>query len=164
MTAITPPSAPFSSAGNLLGYVKYENDAEEWRPNHPFSATLRIHDIKRSVSSARFIWRDEHDGTLYPMLLPDMIDILTSGTISLGVTKGWWIVGQRGKNYGLRRAFDSEVAAQPTPEEIGGDMACSMPRPHVPHDLTHEARTYHCDGVRVFMTRRPAPGQGEQTA
>jgi hypothetical protein len=163
VTAITPPSAPFSSVGNLLGYVRYENDAEEWRPNHPFSAVLRIHEIRRGVSSARFIWRDELDGTLYPMLLPDMTDLLTGGTISLGVAKGWWLVGQRGKNYGIRRAYEAEVVAMPTPEERDGDMACSMPRPHMPHDLTHDARTYHCDGVRVFLTRRPLPAEGGQT-
>lgn len=157
MTAITPPAVPFSASGNLLGFVRYENDADEWRPNHPFNATLRIHDVKRSVSSCRVIWRDEATGTLYPMLLPEIEDLLTTGTTSLGVTRGSWIVGQRGRNYGIRRASSAEVVAAPTPEEREGDMACSMPRPHSPHDLTHDARTYHCDGVRVFMTRRPVP-------
>jgi hypothetical protein len=163
MTAITPASTPFSASGNALGFVRYVDDAEEWRPNHPFAATLRIHDVKRSVSSCRIIWRDETTGTLYPMLLPELEDLLTAGTISLGVAKGWWIIRQRGRNYGICRAYEAEIVAMPTLEERDGDMTCSMPRPHMPHDLTHDARTYHCDGVRVFLIRRPAPVQGEPT-
>ncbi|MGW1436919.1 hypothetical protein ACWD7M_16915 [Streptomyces griseus] len=155
MTAITPPSVPFSSSGNMLGFVRFEVDAAEWRPNEVFSATLRLHEVKRSVSSARFVWKDEVDGTQYPMLLPDILDIVTGGTISLGVTKGWWIVCQRGRNYGLRRASETETVAEPFTELSGDDMACSMPRPHTPHDITHSARTYHCDGVRVFLRHRP---------
>ncbi|MGA5598461.1 hypothetical protein ACPCSE_29925 [Streptomyces cellulosae] len=162
MSAITPPAVPFSASGNALGFVRYEADAAEWRPNNPFHATLRIHEIKRSVSSCRVIWRDENDGTLYPMLLPELEDLLTAGTVSLGVTKGWWIIRQRGRQYGVSPARETEVAAQPTPEELSGDMTCSMPRPHMPHDLTHDARTYHCDGVRVSMTRHPQP-EGAQT-
>ncbi|MEV7675174.1 hypothetical protein [Streptomyces sp. NPDC088752] len=155
MTAITPPSVPFSASGNLLGYVRYEDDAAEWRDNVTFHATLRIHEIKRSISSCRVIWRDENEGTLYPMLLPELGDLLTAGTTSLGVTKGWWIVGQRGKNYGIRRASEVEVVTLPFIEQAADDMACSMPRPHSPHDITHASRSYHCDGVRVTMRHRP---------
>ncbi|MFD8650692.1 hypothetical protein [Streptomyces mirabilis] len=164
MTAITPPNVPFSASGNLLGYVRYEDDASEWRLNNPFAATLRLHDIKRSVSSARFIWRDEVTGTLYPMLLPDMIDLFTTATVSLGVTKGWWIVGQRGKNYGIRRASETEVVTEPFAEQTTEDMDCSMPRPHLPHDITHSSRAYHCDGVRVSLRHRAYPLTEDQTS
>ncbi|MCX4799683.1 hypothetical protein OG497_38150 [Streptomyces sp. NBC_01242] len=164
MTAITPPSVPFSASGNLLGYVCFEEDADEWRPNNTFSATLRLHDVKRSVSSARFIWRDEADGTLYPMLLPDILDIITAGTISLGVTKGWWIVGQRGRNYGLRRASEAETVVMPFSEQTSDDMACSMPRPHMPHGITHSARAYHCDGTRVSLRHREYDIKGGQSS
>ncbi|MFE4863262.1 hypothetical protein [Streptomyces sp. NPDC056670] len=154
MAAITPPEVPFSASGNLLGFVRYEDDAAEWRPNHTFAATLRVHDVKRSVSSCRVIWRDEATGTLYPMLLPELEDLLTAGTISLGVTKGWWLVGQRGRNYGLRRASEVDVVTEPFTDQTSDDMTCSMPRPHSPHDISHSARTYHCDGTRVLLRHR----------
>lgn len=74
----------------------------EWRPNEPFEATLKIVRLERGHSAARF-WFEDENGTEYPMFGQGLVEMLESGTMDHGVTKGIWIGVKRGANYGIER-------------------------------------------------------------
>jgi len=108
MTAATELQAPYDRYGNLIGYIG-NNPPFVWRANQPFLATLRLEEVKRRISSARAVWRDTETNLRYPMLLPAIEDLLMNGTITEGSATGWWLVEQRGKNFGIRRATEDEL-------------------------------------------------------
>jgi hypothetical protein len=131
MSAI-PAQAPFTALGNLQGYVDHQGP-HEWRANAPFRAALDLTEVKRGISSARFCWTDRETGITYPMLLADIADVLANCVLIRGTITGWWIVGQRGKNFGLRRATKDLLAAS---DHTGGNAedcpACSPTTPAYP--------------------------------
>jgi hypothetical protein len=108
MTAATELQAPYDRYGNLIGFPG-QNPPFVWRANIPFRATLRLLEVKRFVSSARATWRDTETGIRYPMLLPDLSELLVTGSISQGVTTAYWMVEQRGRNFGIRLATEEEL-------------------------------------------------------
>lgn len=108
MTAATELQAPYDRYGNLIGFPG-QNPPFVWRANIPFRATLRLLEVKRFVSSARATWRDTETGVRYPMLLPDLSELLVMGSICQGVSTNWWMVEQRGRNFGIRLATEDEL-------------------------------------------------------
>ncbi|MET8430082.1 hypothetical protein [Nocardia sp. NPDC004860] len=74
----------------------------EWRPNEPFTASLRIVGTERGRSAARYIAEDIETGCQYPMFMTEMLAIVQNHTIDHGVITGTWIGCKRGANYGIR--------------------------------------------------------------
>lgn len=122
---------PFTAAGSLMHFPKDRLDYSEaewgetsrtwtkmpavvtpdWRPNVPFTATLRLDSTRRGRSAAYFVWLDG-DGREFPMFLTDLADLIKSGNvIAGGVIAGLWMVAKRGQNYGVRLATDGEIPA-----------------------------------------------------
>ncbi|GAA4209550.1 hypothetical protein GCM10022252_76230 [Streptosporangium oxazolinicum] len=99
--------APYDARGNLQHYPGPSYSAQlgsvptDWRPNTPFTATLTFRGSQRGRSAAYFLWEDAN-GRTYPMFLADLGDLILSTTLDKGVITGEWIVGKRGKNYGLK--------------------------------------------------------------
>ncbi len=75
----------------------------EWRPNEPFEATVKITGMRRGRSAKYLMCQDSADEKIfYPMFVADLLDLMPKTVILGGVVKGWWRVGKRGSNYGLR--------------------------------------------------------------
>lgn len=109
MTATaTELQVPYDRYGNMIGYPG-QNPPFVWRANIPFRATLRLQEVRRFVSSARAFWRDTETDARYPMLLPDLSELLVKGTIRQGVATAWWMAEKRGKNFGIRLATEEEL-------------------------------------------------------
>lgn len=106
-------SADYSNAVRLeTGYgweVPPRMIGPDWRPNLPFTATMRLHETRRGRSAAYFVWHDQ-DGRSFPMFITDMADLVRAGTVVAGgVVAGLWMVAKRGTNYGIRLATDQET-------------------------------------------------------
>lgn len=85
----------------LLEYVGgWEKDVE-WLPNEPFTATLRINNLERGRSAARFWFVDERYGVHYPFFGQGLTEMLGKVTMVDGVVTGKWIAVKRGANYGI---------------------------------------------------------------
>lgn len=85
----------------LLEYVGgWEKDVE-WLANTPFTATLKIHNLERGRSAARFWFVDEATGTRYPFFGQGLVDMLSQVSLDHGVVTGTWIAVKRGANYGI---------------------------------------------------------------
>lgn len=108
MTATTDLQVPYDRYGNLIGFPG-NNPPFVWRTSRPFRATLRLEEVRRFVSSARTFWRDTETDARYPMLLPDLSDFLTTGSLTQGVSTNWWMAHKRGRNYGIRLATETEL-------------------------------------------------------
>lgn len=81
-----------------------------WRPNVPFTATLRLAESRRGRSAAYFIWHDEDDRE-FPMFISDMLLLVQSG-VSIkpgGMVSTRWMATKRGANYGIRHAAAEET-------------------------------------------------------
>lgn len=86
---------------SLLEYVGgWEKDVE-WLPNTPFWARLRIKNLERGRSAARFWFLDLDTGTQYPFFGQGLVDMLTKVRMIEGVVEGKWIAVKRGANYGI---------------------------------------------------------------
>lgn len=92
--------APYSKRGLMHYPQAWFGETIEWRPNEPFSATIRFTDYGRGRSAAYFNWQDEN-GQMYPMFISDLADLLTKRSVVDGEAVGLWIVRKRGQNYGL---------------------------------------------------------------
>jgi len=95
------------AAGSLLEYARYNPDSGfsdesvAWRPNEVFSGSLRLEDMERGRSAARFIWRSD-DGRTYPMFMSGLLDLVkTHGIQPGGLVHTRWTVAKRGSNFGL---------------------------------------------------------------
>lgn len=101
MATDTYPAHP---GGNMLDYV---NTARyiEWRPNEPFTATLRLVDMFRGRSSVKFHWVDD-TGRRWSMFPKEMLTLVANSTIINGAITGRWQVIKRGANYGITRLDD----------------------------------------------------------
>lgn len=85
----------------LLEYVGgWEKDIE-WRPNIPFTATLKLDSLERGRSAARFWFEDLDTGTQYPFFGQGLTEMLSKVTLVNGVVTGRWIAVKRGANYGI---------------------------------------------------------------
>lgn len=71
-----------------------------YHPNTPFTATLRLIELERGRSAARFWWEDEV-GTRYPMFGQGVVEMLQNVDLHRGVVSGTWIAVKRGANYGI---------------------------------------------------------------
>ncbi|WP_428957821.1 hypothetical protein [Streptomyces sp. cg35] len=111
--SVLPAQVPFTALGHLQGYVGPQG-CDDWRDNTPFHAALELTEVRRGVSSARFIWVDPATNITYPMLLADTADLISNSVLDRGTVTGWWVVGLRGKNYGLRRAPAELTPDNPT--------------------------------------------------
>lgn len=123
--------APYSNNGSLMHFpettwdyskaVRLEDGqgwkvppreiGPDWRPNDPFTATLRLVETRRGRFAAYFIWRSD-DGREFPMFISDMLLLVQSGvTIKPGgIVLTRRMVTKRGSNYGIRHAGVEEVA------------------------------------------------------
>ncbi|GAA4946275.1 hypothetical protein HD597_006788 [Nonomuraea thailandensis] len=102
--------APYDERGNLMHYPKRN---AEWRPNEPFTATLRITGWERGRSAARFFLADQDDHE-FPMFLKDLCTMLNATTVSRGTVTGRWHVVKRGENYGLSYLGPADDDQAPT--------------------------------------------------
>jgi hypothetical protein len=89
---------PFDKDGNQLSYPDWRHN--EWRDNYEFSTTLKIIDIERGRSAARFILEDE-EGHTYQMFMKDMMNLLQGQKL-----EGNWTFCKRGSNYGITPALE----------------------------------------------------------
>lgn len=84
----------------------------DWRPNEPFYLELKIAHMLRGRSAKYLVlkpFRPFEPERTYPMFVADLIDVAQrQGIASGGVMSGWWMVSQRGQNYGLRLAKEEE--------------------------------------------------------
>lgn len=72
-----------------------------WRPNDPFTATLRLDRLERGRSAARFWFIDESTNTEYPFFGQGLVEMLSRVDLTKGVVTGTWIAVKRGANYGI---------------------------------------------------------------
>ena len=122
--------APYSKDGSLMHFPESTWDyseavrAEEghgwkvpprevgpdWRPNDPFTGTLRLAETRRGRSAAYFIWHSD-DGREFPMFISDMLLLVQSGVTIRpgGMVSTRWMVTKRGANYGIRHAAPGKV-------------------------------------------------------
>ena len=82
----------------LMEYAEY--GTIDWRPNEPFTATLRLDRLERGRSAARF-WFIDEEGTEYPFFGQGLVEMLSRVMLDHGVVTGTWIAVKRGANYGL---------------------------------------------------------------
>jgi hypothetical protein len=84
----------------LLEWASDHDKKVEWRPNEPFTDTLRLDRLERGRSAARF-WFVGTDGTEYPFFGQGLTDMLSRVALDHGVVTGTWIAVKRGANYGI---------------------------------------------------------------
>lgn len=97
--------APYDkTTGNLLSYALAEEEevGVDFRKNEPFEMTMKITDMERGMSAARFILTDEQ-GKTYPMFMSSMLKLLQTSIVINGSVLGMWIVVKRGSNYGIEK-------------------------------------------------------------
>lgn len=85
----------------LMEYVLYASRVDEWRPNVPFAATLRIDRLERGRSAARFWFENVDNGEQYPFFGQGLVEMLERVDMNHGVVSGTWIAVKRGANYGI---------------------------------------------------------------
>ena len=90
---------PFDEDGNLLDYVRYEGQADEWREKTWFEAELTYDGYSRGRSSVKFYFKDK-SGHRYGMFATDVALLLDEGVIWEGEIYGLWTFVKRGRNYG----------------------------------------------------------------
>ncbi|MGI5281694.1 hypothetical protein ACQEVF_59135 [Nonomuraea polychroma] len=114
--------APYDPNGNLQHYPAntYQYDPETktsanvpctWRPNEPFTATLKLTGMERGRSAAYFYLADA-DGHEFPLFMKDLHDMLVATDVTHGIVTGRWHVVKRGQNYGLRYLGPADDADQ----------------------------------------------------
>jgi len=109
-------SVPFTEEGTLLTYVyapgtegtpagaSYPRKPATWKENFTFKAALKLEDIVRGRSAARFLWSDK-DGHKYEMFMTDMAGLVKSGAvIESGRCEATWTFTKKGQNYGIKVA------------------------------------------------------------
>jgi hypothetical protein len=100
--------------GDLLSYPgsDYERDETtgkyrpvdpEWRDNYQFHARLKVVDVSRGRSAARFVLEDL-GGTKYEMFMIDILKLTERGIDPGGYVTGDWTFCKRGSNYGITPA------------------------------------------------------------
>lgn len=92
-----PAQAPYDVNGHLL---RQPVDGCEWWPNEPVRRALKLAGSQHGKSGAYTVWRDSW-GHTYPMSLPALIELLSTSTVSQGVSVGWWHVEKRWSSYGI---------------------------------------------------------------
>lgn len=104
--------APYDTRGHLMHYAydSYNYDTAtgvrtvtppDMRPNQPFTADLHINGM-HSGRSAKYVEWTDPDGHRFPMFITDLLDLMSSGTITDGNTGSrTWYVRKRGQNYGI---------------------------------------------------------------
>lgn len=84
-----------------MEYVNgWEKDIE-WVSNEPFETTLKIVELERGRSAARFWFEDIYSGTRYPFFGQGLVEMLSQTNMDHGVVSGTWIAVKRGANYGI---------------------------------------------------------------
>lgn len=108
MTRQILAQVPYNTVtGNMETFPTRQTD---WRPNDPFTASLRIVGTERGRSAARFVAEDTETGCRYPMFMTEMLAIIQTATIDRGVITGTWIGCKRGANYGIRLETQEQAA------------------------------------------------------
>lgn len=96
---------PFDGDGVLMHYATYRRHppytAAEWRRPEPFEARLTIEGVRSGMSAKYVMWTDSRGGR-WPMFIPELLELIRTGTITSGVVNGRWIPRKRGQNFGLR--------------------------------------------------------------
>lgn len=93
------PIVPFDKQGNMMDYADYR--LAEWKLVLPFQASMRVVDMERGRSAARFILQST-TGIRYPVFMTDMLDIMMKEEIKYGyIPRATWKAVKRGQNYGL---------------------------------------------------------------
>jgi hypothetical protein len=97
---------PFGKGtGEPVYYVEpwMERDGKVvWKPNTPFTDTLRFTGFGRGRSAAHALFKSTVKGTSYTVFLTDFSDILREKDIIKGEVSARWHFVKRGSNYGLR--------------------------------------------------------------
>lgn len=111
---------PFDGKGNMVSYPvirrEYREDSQGrlvchildpvLEPLEPFFATMRVVDLERGQSAARFTLQDIATEKRYPLFLIDMLHILT-GPVASSQNEfrvyALWTPVKRGQNYGITR-------------------------------------------------------------
>lgn len=98
---------PFDEHGNLQSYpqrmiINGRVVESFWRDNYEFDDKLRIANISRGQSSAKFILKSDTDGREYPMFMKDMLELIQTSKISNGIVIAKWTFVKRGQNYGIK--------------------------------------------------------------
>lgn len=73
----------------------------DWRPNEPFTATIRLHSLERGRSATRFWYVDETNKVMYPFFGDTVVETLKELDSFKGEITGTWIVVRKGSNYGI---------------------------------------------------------------
>jgi len=103
-----PAIGEYENYRSLLEYVGGWEKGVEWRDNKPFIATLKINNLERGRSAARFWFVDQDTGTHYPFFGQGLVDMLSKVSLRHGVVTGKWIAVKRGANYGIELYEDEE--------------------------------------------------------
>lgn len=86
---------------HMTAYPEGYRGGVDWRPNEPLRRDLKLINLERGRSSARFWWRDS-DGVEYPMFGQGLTEMLQAVKLDSGWVRGeTWIAVKRGANYGI---------------------------------------------------------------
>lgn len=105
MSKVLDYKVPFDGDGVLMHYATYRPyppyTAAEWRDPEVFEAELTLENVRSGMSAKYVMWTDAR-GCRWPMFIPELLELIKTGTVVRGVVLGRWIPRKRGQNFGLR--------------------------------------------------------------
>lgn len=89
--------------GNTCLMTYAYGDKIDWRDNYTFTDSMQIVDYSRGRSSILFSFKSQTDGTVYPVFVSDMMDIIQNCSIINGIISNQdWSFIKKGGNYGMQ--------------------------------------------------------------
>jgi hypothetical protein len=100
-----PFGPDYKGVRRLITYEhpSYQTKGVEWKDNYIFKDSMQILEYSRGRSSILFSLKSQTDGTEYSVFVSDMMDIISSCTITNGLImdKEWTFI-KKGSNYGMK--------------------------------------------------------------